>query len=596
MAVATFEQLRKTRSVPSFDNLRGDFAKPPTEKETDFERWVSGEDPLTIPYLPSSVKAQIGPQLESEEFRNNMWFALKYNVPTEVMEQVGAGIILDTGFNPAQSTPQQRGFFGKIAESWRRGSSEITADISVYEAAFEGRGDEKRAIALSGKLREKDQLDPIDGHFMADLVYSGVRVLPGMGKGYWSAIDEAFTGMVGGAVIAAVAGQAPPLTVAPEEILTIPAGAVAGTKAGLMVGSTHFWYKQGAGSMYMAMQEAGYDKEVSKHVAGIAAVPYAIVELLQVSKLTPGLRRTLLNTGKKSMLKAVAGAIKRHGTTWGEEVFEEIVQEVIQIVAEDMAGVLSDKLKLPKGIGEFLIRRGQRIWETTKGAAKAMALLPLPGTTIDVISGVRGTKVVEPEAIEPPPVVAEKAPEPPVQLSEAEIAPAVEERATTPERLLSRIEESEEADIVLVDKLIGTEITAKPEKHAQPESFAGKLRALLGNEVWDNMDTVEGAILLDYLDAKVADRDITLEGFLKKKAEALAPTEPIAPPKEKITAPTEAESLAKELEISLKLTPERALRVAKKRLALDIKEEELTKTEESAIAKLEAEIEEPFEI
>lgn len=109
----------------------------------------------------------------------------------------------------------------------------------------------------------------------------------------------------------------------------------------------------------------------------------------------------------------------------------------------------------------------------------------------------------------------------------------------------------------------------------------------------------------------IAEKEVEA-GFYKEEEKAEAP---------KAVAPTEIEALAKELEENMKLTPERALEVAAKKLAYDeqkaaeavekapepavqpskakitpVAEEELTKTEESAIAKLEAEIEEPFEM
>ena len=63
-------------------------------------------------------------------------------------------------------------------------------------------------------------------------------------------------------------------------------------------------------------------------------------------------------------------AVKKYGTTWTEEVFEEVIQEIIMIGAEDMAGFLSDKLKMPEGVSKFQLERGRRLWETTKGASK----------------------------------------------------------------------------------------------------------------------------------------------------------------------------------------------------------------------------------
>ena len=329
------------------------------------------------------------PEQERENSANTIYFANELVADPDDISILLPDIIEKTKFNPAKAKPEERGFFGNVTESWRRGDAAVMTDIAVYEAAFRGTGDENRALKAVRKLQLEQILDPIEGNWLADLVYSGVEVAPGMARGYWSAIPQAFAGMSAGASMALAAGQAPPLTAAPEEIGTVPAGAVLGLKFGLMTGSATFWYEQGAGSMYAAMREKDYDPKLSKYISGVAAMPYAIVEFLQVSQLTPGLRQGALKVAQNSMLRVISNATKKYGAVWTEEVFEEVVQETIQIVAEDTAGFLSNKLKLPEGISKFLLDRGRRLWQTTKEAGKAMALLPIPGASIDVYTGKR---------------------------------------------------------------------------------------------------------------------------------------------------------------------------------------------------------------
>ena len=414
--VATFEQLR-TKGLKSFDELRAKPERPdfgmialPRERLPgvfEYNRQLDellGNDEFDLEDLmPLDVRYDFGrivgmtekPDETKEKMKNSLYYSVQFGIPPKVSFSIIDELMKMTKFNPLKAKSEQRGFFGKIAESWRRGDAQVMGDISVYETAFEGRGDEEQALAALKKIQLEQALDPIEGWFLADLVYSGVEVVPGMARGYWEAIPQAFAGMSIGAGMALAAGQVPPLTLAPEEIMGVPVGALLGGKFGLMTGSAMFWYKQGAGSMYATMRENDYNPELSKHIAGAAAIPYAIVEFMQVSKLTPGLRREALKAAQKSMLKVVANATKRYGTVWGTEVFEEVVQEIIQVVAEDTAGFLSDKLKLPKGVSEFLLERGRRLWETTKEAGKAMALLPIPGATIDIYTGKRAIVPVE---------------------------------------------------------------------------------------------------------------------------------------------------------------------------------------------------------
>lgn len=415
---------RKTPEEPDFgmiavrrEELPGVF-----DYNKQLEELIGDPDTNIEDFLPLDAKYEFGrvvgmtskPDETKEKMKNSLYYSVNFGIPPRESYNIIDEMMKTTNFIPTQAKPEERGFFGKVAESWRRGDAQVMADIGIYETAFEGRGDEEQALAALKKLQLEHALDPIEGNFLAELVYSGVEVVPGMARGYWEAIPQAFEGLAIGAGMAIAAGQVPPLTLAPEEAVTVPAGTLTGAKFGLMAGSAMFWYKQGSGSMYAAMRENDYNPELSKNIAAAAAVPYAIVEFLQVSQLTPGMRRGVLKVAQKSMLKVVANATKKYGTVWGTEVFEEVVQEIIQVGAEDMSGYLSDKLKLPEGVSGFLLERGRRVWETTKQAGKAMALLPIPGAMIDVYTGQRALVPVEkePEVEAKPDIIREiKAPE-----------------------------------------------------------------------------------------------------------------------------------------------------------------------------------------
>lgn len=366
-------------------------------------------------YLPLEDRFQFGeivgvvdkPEQEEERLKNVLYYSVAFNQDPKTTNMLLDELISQTGFEPTKATPEERGFFGKIAESWRRGQADINADLMVFQAAFENKGDLQQALNIQKKIGLKEALDPIEGNFFAELVYGSARILPGMIGGYWSAIDEAFIGMGMGAGLALAAGQVPPLIVMPEEIGTVPAGALIGGKIGLMLGSATYWYKQGAGSMLTEMLEEGYDLEVSKNVASVAAIPYAIIEFLQVSQLTPGLRSTILQTSKDSLKRVVLNAVKKYGKIWGQEIFEEVVQEGIQIGTKDISGILSGKGVTVEE--SYIADRSRRVWETLKDAAKSMALLPIPGATIDVYTGARAVA----EVVEKPPVEPEVAPEAP---------------------------------------------------------------------------------------------------------------------------------------------------------------------------------------
>lgn len=286
-----------------------------------------------------------------------------------------------------QKKPLEGGYFTKMGEAFKRGNENISSDIAMYEAVFNGRGAPQQVLKAREKMLLEQALSPIEGNFVSELFYKSAQIVPGMIRGFSEAIPEATTGMAAGATVTALAGQAGPQIALPEEIITVPAGAIIGFKAGLSAGSAHFWYKQGAGSMAAEMLTEGYDIEISRQVAGIAAIPYSLIELSQVAGVTPGLRTTIKTALGKTVREVLGKAVKKYGTTLTKEVLQEVAQEIITISASDISGILSDAdIEFD---ADYIISRADRIWETTKESAQAMALLPVPGTAIDVFTGTK---------------------------------------------------------------------------------------------------------------------------------------------------------------------------------------------------------------
>lgn len=342
-----------------------------------------------VPDAPSDVALKTPPvpdeqkDVASDAVYYGETFGLDPGTFTPITEEINDF----TNFVPSKATPAERGFFNKVGESYRRGDEQIKMDVAFYESFFEGRGNPQEMFDAMKKFEELNALDPIEGSFTAELFYGAANIIPGMKQGLWSAVPEAFAGMMTGIGMAALFGQAGPQVGLPEEIITIPIAAQTGIAVGLKMGGARFWYKQGAGQMAFNMMKEGYDPDVSRNVAAIAAIPYAAIELAQVEGVTPGLRKTMQKTVQKSVLKVLGKAAKKYGNTWGQEVLEEVAQEVIQVTAEDIAGVLSDAdIELD---ADFFLDRADRILETATESAKSMALLPIPGAAIDIRSGLR---------------------------------------------------------------------------------------------------------------------------------------------------------------------------------------------------------------
>ncbi len=339
------------------------------------------------------------PKRARNQIINTFLLSELFDVPHEQIQGLESEILKQMFGDPLtslrdtfQEKPVEGGFFSKMGEAFKRGNEAISSDIAVYDSVFGGQGNIDNILEIRRKKQLGELLSPIEGNMLTDLFYKSAQIAPGMARGFWDAVPEAFAGMLAGAGVAAIAGQAGPQIVLPEEVITVPVAAAGGAAIGLKAGATMFWYKQGAGSMVATMLENDYDSEISMNVAGIAAIPYALIELSQVSKLTPGLRQTINKSLQKTTLKILGAAVKKYGTTLTGEVLEEVAQEIITVAAEDIAGILS-KEDIPFD-AEYIRSRSNRLWQTAKESTKAMALLPLPGVGIDVFTGIKAKMTV----------------------------------------------------------------------------------------------------------------------------------------------------------------------------------------------------------
>ncbi len=285
------------------------------------------------------------------------------------------------------ATRTPRSHMENLSESYSRGKENFDMDQEYYEASLIGDTAKEDKIFKQWKMNQaRDALDPIgtDGNLVTKASYGAANIMPGMIEGAKQAAPIALAG--GG--LALIGGQLGPQVIAPEEIITVPLGIVAGFK----LGATYAWYKQGTGSMRLSMRDKGIKSDVANAVSSIAGVPYALIEQLQVDHLIPGIRQAANKVISKSMARIAAVVSKKYAVTLGSETLEEVVQEGIGMIAEDIAGLLSG-LGMDVSIEE-LKERGFRLWNTAKQSAIAMAFLPIPGAAVDISAGIKGKKLV----------------------------------------------------------------------------------------------------------------------------------------------------------------------------------------------------------
>lgn len=303
------------------------------------------------------------------------------------------------GFTPPFGGPyavnlKEKDPITKAIEAGKAGIARVNADQGIADAYFSGQD-------ITPFIKRKsavDQIAPVEGgNFLSDTFYKGIGVAAPMVQSYWEASPYAAIGMVGGGIIGGIAGNlvgGP----APEELITVPAGAkvgltagtIFGGKAGVTAKSMEYWYRQGAGQMIHSMVKNGVDMKYAGPIAAIGGIPYAAIEFAQMSQLTPGLRQGVQDVAMKSMLRAFTTAAKKYGKTWVIENVEEVLQEGVQIAAEDIGNLFAgNDLKFDK---KGFLERANRLAETSVESGQAMLLLPLPGAAVDIRSGVLQVK------------------------------------------------------------------------------------------------------------------------------------------------------------------------------------------------------------
>jgi len=153
---------------------------------------------------------------------------------------------------------------------------------------------------------------------------------------------------------AAIAGQAGPQIVLPEEIITVPAAYIGGRAVGQAYGTWMNAAKIESGHLYKSLIDDGIDPATARNFAAPAGYLIGAIELLQVERLIPGF-------GKEGITNLLKAAAKKGGTKAAEtlgkfsgrlaanlakttavETGQELAQDVVGITAEIGASIYED--------------------------------------------------------------------------------------------------------------------------------------------------------------------------------------------------------------------------------------------------------------
>jgi len=207
-----------------------------------------------------------------------------------------------------------------------------------------------------------------------------------IGSGLKGAGDTALKGAAVGAGTALIAGQMGPQVLAPEELITVPGGAITGAvfggKAGYMKGVAEYSYDSMAGSAYKGLIDLGVPNNIALKVSGDEALVSSLIEAagagVDIASLGIGklLSKGGTNAASKVAKNKLVSALKAYGINIASEGLEEGLQEKVSIESEKKAMGQSGIIRTASEQEDL-----QRILESAKGGA-AIATISGGGNAI----------------------------------------------------------------------------------------------------------------------------------------------------------------------------------------------------------------------
>lgn len=136
-----------------------------------------------------------------------------------------------------------------------------------------------------------------------------------------------------GAGTAAAAGQAGPQIAAPEEIISVPAGAIVGYTSGASLNT----YEVSAGNTYETLKKLGVSDEVARNTSYGTGMVVALLESMQLDELVDAYTFGVKSGAADDLLKVIGNEIIKRTKNSAVETTEEVLQEIASIGGESIA-------------------------------------------------------------------------------------------------------------------------------------------------------------------------------------------------------------------------------------------------------------------
>ena len=222
------------------------------------------------------------------------------------------------------------------------------------------------------------------------------QYLPQLGGQMKSGLGNAAGGAVAGAGTALAVGQLGPQVGLPEELITVPAGALWGGRAGYVAGTAKYSYDVMAGNAYKNLLDMGVPNEVALELSGDEALINSLIEGTGavVDLVSLGLGKLASKSSLTAAQKLAQNKLMQAGAAYGmnliSEPLEEMAQEKVSIETEKKAANMSGIERQATDAED-----AERIKQSGIGALKVSAISGLGNAGGNIITNKVSDKITQ---------------------------------------------------------------------------------------------------------------------------------------------------------------------------------------------------------
>jgi len=265
--------------------------------------------------------------------------------------------------------------------------------------AMWGKMDTQEAIAKGNEARDywMTQAGPYEDlsfkkHPFKYVAGESVQLLPYMISSQVEGLKYGLTLGGGFAAITAVAGQAGPQVMLPEEVITVPAAFAGGMATGYSYGVIKNILDREGGGLYLDMAEKGISPGTAQPLALAGGTMIGIIELMQFKLLGKPFKQAFSKVIRSKVGKAaITQAIGRYAKSVGIQVLQEDLQEITSLISETIGSTIDEKPDATPTKEEWMTR----LYETTARSLAGLAVISAPGAAVDVTTTMRQQKIIK---------------------------------------------------------------------------------------------------------------------------------------------------------------------------------------------------------